>query len=128
MNAMLVVLGGGLGALCRFAVSALSTRYLGNGFAWGTLIVNVLGCFFIGLAAGFLERLSMPRSLWLLLVTGFLGGFTTFSTFSLETFQMLGSGSVVKALASIASNVVLGLVACGAGLATAFALVARISR
>lgn len=122
---MLVAFGGGFGALCRFGVSALSTRYMGDGFAWGTLIVNVLGCFLVGLAAGFMERLSMPRSLWLLLVTGFLGGFTTFSTFSLETFQMLGNGSVVKACSSIAANVVLGLLACGSGLATAFALVPR---
>lgn len=126
MNLALVALGGALGALSRYLVSALATRWLGGGFAWGTAIVNIAGCFAIGVAAGFLERSVLPRGLWLLLVTGFLGGFTTFSTFSLETLQALQGGFTLKALVSIAANTAGGLAACAGGLSIALRLPERL--
>ena len=116
MNAIFVLLGGGVGALCRYALSSLAVGRLGGGFAWGTAVVNLAGCFMIGTAAGLVERSAMPRPLWLLLVTGFLGGFTTFSTFSLETVTMLRSGETARAALNAGVNVLGGFAATVAGL------------
>lgn len=122
MNALLVALGGGLGALCRYAVSALSAKSPAHGFAWGTTAVNLVGCLLIGFAAGALERSMIPRLAWLLLVTGFLGGFTTFSTFSLETMELFRNGAAVRAIAFSGLQVVGGLLATAGGLALALRL------
>jgi len=122
MNVFLVMAGGGLGALCRYAVSVLSLRFIGPGFPWGTAVVNLVGCFLIGTAGGLMERAMLPRSLWLLLVTGFLGGFTTFSTFSLESVLLFREGAAARALLNAAVNGAGGLLACAAGLALALTL------
>lgn len=126
MNLLLVASGGALGALSRYSVSALAIRWLGGGFAWGTAIVNIAGCFAIGVAAGFLERSMMSRGMWLLVVTGFLGGFTTFSTFSLETLQAFRGGFPIKAIMNVALNTAGGLLACAGGLAIVLRLPARL--
>ncbi|PKL24747.1 MAG: fluoride efflux transporter CrcB [Spirochaetae bacterium HGW-Spirochaetae-3] len=122
MNLVLIMVGGGLGALCRYAVSTLSLRWLGSGFSWGTAIANLVGCFLIGAAAGMMERSMLPRTLWLLLVTGFLGGFTTFSTFSLESVVMFREGEAVRAVLNVALNGAGGLLACVGGMALALRL------
>jgi CrcB protein len=116
VNIVLVAVGGGLGAACRYAVSSLAAKWPGGAYSWGTTAVNIVGCLAIGVAAGLLERSAMSRTAWLLLVTGFLGGFTTFSSFSLEVLQGFRQGSSLAALAVIAVNVVGGLMACAFGL------------
>ena len=83
------------------------------------MTVNLVGCFLIGIAAGFMERQGMDRRVWLLVVTGFMGGFTTFSTFSLETVEAMRGAMAGRALLVVAVNLAGGLAATVAGLGLA---------
>lgn len=106
-----IAVGGAIGASLRHIVGAQVVRFAGSGFPWGTLTVNVVGSFVMGIAAMFLLR-RMDASLNHLapfLMTGVLGGFTTFSAFSLEAFLLIERGRPVLALAYMAGSVVLGL-------------------
>lgn len=105
----LLALGGALGTLFRYWGSGLAYRWLGDEFPWGTLMVNALGSFFIGLAWAVFERTDISPSWRLFLFIGLFGGFTTFSTLSLETLNLLREGSVRVALLSLLANNVLGL-------------------
>jgi fluoride exporter len=115
LNVLLVLLGGGLGSLLRYGSSLLAGRLFGDGFAWGTLLVNLLGCFLIGLAVGCVDRAILSRAFRLFFVTGFLGGLTTFSSFSLESVRFLQE-SFFKGFANIALNLVGGLLLTLSGL------------
>lgn len=105
----IVFLGGGLGSALRYLVSLASGRFFAPSFAWGTMIVNLLGCFAIGFASGLVDRSLVPKAMRILAITGFLGGFTTFSTFSLESIHMILGGALGKGLANIGVNVLGGL-------------------
>jgi CrcB protein len=108
--------GGALGALGRFGLSSGLYRLLGRDFPWGTLAVNVLGSFLMGLLfVLFLDRLAGPPELRSALLVGFLGAFTTFSTFSMETLLLVEQGFMVKALLNILTSVLLCLLACWLG-------------
>lgn len=124
MLPLAVGLGGGLGAMARYGLVTLSTR-LPWAFPWGTLAVNVLGGF--GIGALFLYGQRRPE--WALairvwVITGFLGGFTTFSAFSLETLQLWSQGAQGKAVVNVLANVALSLSAVVAGMACARRLLA----
>jgi fluoride exporter len=113
-----VALGGAAGAVSRYGLNNAVTRFAGDGFPWGILVVNVLGSFAIGaLTAAFL-RVSLgsdvPR---FLLATGFLGGFTTFSAFALDVVKLMQSGHNTTALIYALVSVVLSVLAVFAGLA-----------
>jgi fluoride exporter len=113
-----VALGGAAGAVSRYGLNNAVTRFAGDAFPWGILVVNVLGSFAIGaLTAAFL-RVSLgsdvPR---LLLATGFLGGFTTFSAFALDVVKLMQSGHNTTALIYAVVSVVLSVLAVFAGLA-----------
>jgi CrcB protein len=103
---LLVALGGAAGSVARHLVSLLALGALGAGFPWGTLAVNIAGSAAIGLAAGS----GIEGQARLLLVTGFLGGFTTFSAFSLETAGLF-ERSPLLAAAYVAASIGLGLAA-----------------
>lgn len=107
----LVMAGGSLGALSRYAVSAFATHLLGNRFPWGTLIVNLSGCFLIGLAVSLADRglRIMSPSVRLLFMTGFLGALTTFSMYALETVDALRGHALLIAAAHGAVNNLLGI-------------------
>ena len=109
---LLVAAGGAVGSLARYGVGLAAARWLGAGFPWGTLMVNVAG----GLAMGLLAARVSPEheQLRLLLGVGVLGGFTTFSAFSLETVRLMEQGAASAALYVIAS-LVLSVGACWLG-------------
>jgi len=120
-NYLLVLCGGGLGALARYALSAvIFSRTISWHFPISTFIVNVLGCALAGVWLGVSERFEIFTGPWrVFLVTGVLGGFTTFSAFGIETFALIKRGLFVTALAYTTGSVVLGV----AALIGAFALV-----
>lgn len=116
---VLVVLGGGIGAGLRHGVNIGAARWLGVEFPWGTLTVNVVGSFLIGLlAAWFAFRGDnyTTQSLRLFLTTGILGGFTTFSAFSLDFALLFERGEATMAIVYVIASVVLSLGAIFAGL------------
>ncbi|MBL8552053.1 MAG: fluoride efflux transporter CrcB [Hyphomonadaceae bacterium] len=113
-NLVLVALGGALGALSRYGVGVLMLRIGFVGFPWSTLFVNVTGGFAMGLLAGWLGE-GGP-ALRLLLGVGFLGGFTTFSAYSLDALRLLEEQRFAEAFGYIALSVILSIGACWLGL------------
>lgn len=105
---LLVMAGGGVGSVGRYLVSEVTAMYSKGSFPLGTFIVNILGCFIIGMLAGYVD-LSKDGSL--LLVTGFCGGFTTFSSFSKETFFLLDNKKIKLAFTYVVASCILGILA-----------------
>lgn len=102
-----------LGATARYGLSAWLSLHLGAIFPWGTLAVNILGCFLIGLAT---FKASADMRVKLFLITGFLGSFTTFSAFSLETINLIKNGKILNAGIYVAVSVILSLAAVLTGM------------
>lgn len=118
-NLLLVMLGGAIGAGGRYAVGQAAARHL-PGLPWGTLIVNLGGALLMGILVGLLPRDSAPGStLWLFLSVGVLGGFTTFSAFSLDAVTLIERGALGSALSYVLASVAGSLVLFAAGLALA---------
>ena len=112
-----IAIGGGFGSVSRFLVAREMGRRLGDFLPYGTLVVNVLGSLALGwLATVFLVRPEINNALRLGIAVGFLGAFTTFSTFSFESVQLLLSGAVWRALLNVAANTVVCLAMCYLGI------------
>lgn len=117
MNQLLIVaLGGAVGSAFRHLTNQWSLRAFGTGFPWGTLIVNLFGCFLMGVIVELLARRSAGPELRLLLTTGLLGGFTTFSAFSLDFASLYQRGAMFEAFTYVAGTVVLSLIGVFLGL------------
>ena len=115
MNFLFVALGGALGSVFRYFLSLVIPKVAG--FPWPTFVANVLGCLCIGIFSGFFLKCdSLSPNLKLFLVTGFCGGFTTFSTFASENLALLQSGKFGMFIAYALASFVLGVAACFAGL------------
>ena len=117
MGYLLVFLGAGIGGALRHAVNRLSAAWLGLDFPWGTLIVNVAGGVAMGVLAGlFAERFAASQDMRLFLTTGLLGGFTTFSAFSLDAVALWERGEFGAAAGYVVASVLLSIGGLLAGL------------
>jgi CrcB protein len=120
---LLVGLGGGLGSILRYSISLFIQRYYNDHFPVATLIANFLGCLLIGVLIAILGRsVTMQTEIKLLLITGFCGGFTTFSAFASENIQLFQSGQINTAMVYILLSIVLCLLAVWCGMLVALFL------
>jgi CrcB protein len=117
MNYLLVFVGGGLGASLRHFVNVTCARCIGIEFPWGTFIINITGSIVMGLIAGYLAFRGEASQAWrLFLMTGILGGYTTFSAFSLDTALLYERGALGLAAAYVLGSVILSIAGLFAGL------------
>lgn len=110
-NLLLVALGGGVGSVLRYLLSGMNAS-----FPWGTFAVNILGSLIIGLLVGLVSKGVLSAEMKLLLVTGFCGGFTTFSTFANESLGMMKTGDVLMMALYVGASVALGILAVWLGM------------
>ncbi len=115
LNYFLVFLGGGLGSICRYGIAhwLVSSKLH---FPWATILANVLACFVLGALVGLNMKNKLGGAMVLFLMAGFCGGFSTFSTFTNETLQMLATGEWVKACANVALSLLVCLISLFIGI------------
>jgi CrcB protein len=117
MPLILIGLGGFAGAISRYLVDGFVSERTGGAFPWGTLVVNASGSFLLGLLFALTaERAILPAEIRGPLLIGFIGAYTTFSTYMLESWTLIESGSYGPAIANLGGSVLIGLVAVVAGL------------
>ncbi len=120
MNLVLIAMGGALGAVSRFLVGNVVSKLTHSSLPWGTFSINILGCLFMGfLMTVIMERELLPAAWRLFLCVGFLGGFTTFSSFGYEALMLLMEGALVQSFAYAAGSVLLGLASAYIGVVLA---------
>jgi fluoride exporter len=118
MSYLLVFVGGGLGATLRYLINVTCARTLGTGFPWGTFLINITGSTVMGLIAGYLALKGEASQPWrLFLMTGILGGYTTFSAYSLDAALLYERGELASAALYVVGSVVLSIAGLFAGLA-----------
>lgn len=117
MHILLIALFGALGTLARYGLQGLVQIKIGSTFPYGTLLINLTGCFFLGLIGQLtLNRVIMPPEWRMAIAVGFFGGYTTFSSFGWETAKMLEAGEWLWATSYVAASVVVGLFLSVAGI------------
>jgi fluoride exporter len=110
LNMFAVAIGAALGANLRYLISTWVAQRVGSGFPYGTLLINVTGCLVIGVVLTLAAtKFTLSEPLRLLIVTGILGGYTTFSSFGYEAFALIGSGNIEEAVLYMTSSLILGL-------------------
>ncbi len=125
-----VAIGGALGSMARFWLANAMAVWTGADFPWGTLLINVIGSFvisFFGMLTGTAARFAVPYEARIFVTVGLCGGFTTFSSFSLQTIDLLRTGQPFRAVLYIAASVILCLAACALGFAAATAITGAVT-
>jgi CrcB protein len=117
MILLLIAIGGAIGSVLRYVIGRAVQGLSATGFPVGTLVVNIVGCFLIGVFVRFLLNTQTSPELRALLVVGFCGGFTTFSTFSYETVGLIEGGDYARAASYVVASVVICILATFAGMA-----------
>lgn len=120
-----VAIGGALGSVTRFALANAMAVAVGSEFPWGTLLINVLGSFvisFFGMLTGTSQRFAVSQEVRVFVTVGLCGGFTTFSSFSVQTIELARTGQPGRAGLYVAASVILCLAACALGFLTASAI------
>ena len=114
---LFVAIGGGVGSVTRYITSVWAAERFGVAFPYGTLLVNVVGCYLLGLFMVLAtERFMLPAHWRLLVASGFLGGLTTFSSFGYETLKLVQDGELLPAVQNVAANLFTGLAATWIGI------------
>ena len=115
-----IAVAGALGTVSRYGLSQFTHSILGKNFPWGTLVINVAGCFIIGLLATlFADTNAFSKEIQLAATVGFLGAFTTFSAFSYDSYTFFSSGTWEMGLMNIAANIIIGMLAVMGGVGAA---------
>jgi len=113
---MMIGIGGALGAIARYQVASMIQSRLASGFPWGTFVVNISGCFLMGAVAVLLTQRAAAGPNWSFFIPiGFIGAYTTFSTFELETYRAVGDGAWTVGCGNVAGSVIAGYVALWLG-------------
>ena len=117
MRLLLIAVFGAVGTLARYGLQGLVQVRVGSTFPWGTLFINLTGCFFLGLIGQMmLNRMMVSSELRVAIAVGFFGGYTTFSSFGWEAAKMLEAGEWLRSLTYVAASMVLGLLLSVAGI------------
>ena len=117
MRLLLIAVFGAAGTLARYGLQGLMQVRVGSTFPWGTLFINLTGCFFLGLIGQMmLSRMMVSSELRVAIAVGFFGGYTTFSSFGWEAAKMLEAGEWLRSMSYVAASVVLGLLLSFAGI------------
>jgi CrcB protein len=117
LQLLLIAIFGAVGTLARYGLQGLVQLLVSSAFPYGTLLINLTGCFFVGLIGQFtMNRMVLPPDWRVAITVGFFGGYTTFSTFGWETAKMLEDGEWLRATAYVGASVVAGLLLSVAGI------------
>ncbi len=118
LKALLFVgIGGAAGSMARYGIGHMVSKFVSHPYPFATFFINIVGCFIIGMLFGYGQKQQLLMSdWWLILATGFCGGFTTFSSFALENISLLRSEQYLQAVLYTTLSVVLGLVLCRLGI------------
>jgi fluoride exporter len=117
LRLLLIAVFGAIGTLARYGLQGVVQIKMGSTFPYGTLLINLTGCFFLGLIGQLtLNRILVPPEWRMAIAVGFFGGYTTFSSFGWETAKMLEAGEWLRASTYVATSVILGLVLSAAGI------------
>ncbi len=115
-SAVLIFLGGGLGSVLRFLISQYISKKIESGIPWGTFVVNILGSLLLGAIIGFFHKMNLSSSQYVVFFTiGFCGGFTTFSTFTMENMLLLKNGDWTLVFIYSLTSVIIGILAAFGG-------------